>query len=105
MTREAYSPDHLDQLALRFLDIAAVLRKMSISTKENDVSSIDLNDRKAREYLDRLELWAHKSAADLDRKILAQRGAKRAKGMATQQEPEKSVSKGRKRASAKKSGR
>jgi hypothetical protein len=104
MTREAYSPDQLDQLALRFLDIASVLRKMVTSIKENDVSSVELNDRKAREYLDRLELWAHKSAADLDRKILAQRGATRARRLATEQEP-KSAVKGRKRAGAKKSGR
>ena len=105
MTRKPYSPEQLDQLALRFLDLSSVLRKMSIFIDENDILSIDLNDRKTLEYLDRLELWAHKSASELDRTALAHRGAKRAKGLASQPKAGGAVGKRRKRAPGKKSSR
>lgn len=79
MTLQPYSPEQLDELALRTLDLAASLREMAKKSRENDIPSVDLHARKAVEWLGRLEEWVQKSAADLDRKIIGHRGTKRAR--------------------------
>jgi hypothetical protein len=78
MTLAAYSPEQLDQLALRLLDVAAVFREMALTGREHGVGQLDLHDRKAQEWCDRLEHWARKAQADLDVRIRTARAARRA---------------------------
>ena len=79
MTLQSYSPEKLDELTLRALDLAASLREMATKCRENDVPSADLHDRKALEWLSRLEEWTQKSSAELEVRIIGHRGAKRAR--------------------------
>lgn len=79
MTLQPYSPENLDELALRALDLAASLREMAKKCRMNDMPSVELHAHKAIEWLGRLEEWAQKSSADLEVKIIGQKGAKRAR--------------------------
>ena len=79
MTLQSYSPEKLDELTLRALDLAASLREMAKKCRLNDMPSVELHAHKAIEWLGRLEEWVQKSSADLDVKIIGHRGAKRAK--------------------------
>ena len=79
MTLIPYKPEKLDELALRALDLAASLREMATKCRENDVPLAELHDRKALEWLGRLEEWAQKSSAELDMRIIGHRGARRAR--------------------------
>ena len=73
-----YKAEKLDELALRVLDLAASLREMATKCRDNDVPAAELHDRKALEWLGRLEEWTHKSSADLNVLIMGHKGAKRA---------------------------
>ena len=79
MTLIPYKPEKLDELALRALDLAALLREMATKCRDNELSSAELHDRKALEWLGRLEEWAQRSSAELDVRIIGHRGAKRAR--------------------------
>ena len=78
MTLQPYGPERLDQFALRLLDLAAVLREMANSSRENGVDDLALHDKKAQEWCDRLDEWAHKSQADLELKVRQARAKRRA---------------------------
>lgn len=58
MTLEPYNPDRIDQLALRVLDVCARLRAMAQTCREQQLPAIDLHDRKALEWLAKMEEWA-----------------------------------------------
>jgi predicted AAA+ superfamily ATPase len=84
MTREPYTPRQFDELALRMLDLSGILRKMSVSARESGLESTAIHDRKALEYLAKLELWAHKAESDLQRELLQHRGDQLAQQMAAE---------------------
>lgn len=86
MTLIPYKAEKLDELALRVLDLAASLREMATKCRDNDVPAAELHDRKALEWLGRLEEWVQKSSAELDVRIIGHRGAKRARQTAKSQE-------------------
>ncbi|MDO4585711.1 MAG: hypothetical protein Q4C95_00275 [Planctomycetia bacterium] len=65
MTIKTYKPEHLDKMALRFLDLASQMRTMTIMAKEENCNDIPIHDRKAIEWLDNLELWAKKTKIQL----------------------------------------
>jgi hypothetical protein len=78
MTLKSYSPEMLDALALRLLDVAVILRHMSASGRDNQVADLTLHDKKALEWCDKLESWARRAEADMEIKIHANRAVRRA---------------------------
>ena len=82
MTLEAYRPEQFDQLALRALDLAAELRSMANISRNNAISECPLHDKKALEWLTKLEDWTHKTSARLELLAVRQRALGRAEAVA-----------------------
>ncbi len=61
MTIENYTPEKLDQCALRVFDIAAELRFIAVESRKHGLQSISIHDRNALLWIEKLELWAKKS--------------------------------------------
>ncbi|OHB69301.1 MAG: hypothetical protein A2V70_08530 [Planctomycetes bacterium RBG_13_63_9] len=78
MTLQPYGPEQLDQFALRLLDLAAAMRAMANDSREHEVSDVALHDKKALEWLSRLDDWADKVRADLEVKVRQSRAKRRA---------------------------
>jgi hypothetical protein len=78
MTLVPYSEAQLDQLALRLLDLAVTMRRMANACRDNTPPGFTLHDKKALEWLDRLDDWAHDSEMRLDTALLKQRAEQRA---------------------------
>ena len=70
MTLIPHSPATLDALALRLLDVAALVRGMANSSRENRIESLPLHGNKAQEWMGRLEEWAHDGAARLELQVM-----------------------------------
>ncbi len=64
MTLKPYTPDRLDDLALRLLDLCARVRNIGRSCRVDGLERLELHDRKALEHLDRFEEWLYKAEAD-----------------------------------------
>lgn len=78
VTLTPYDPALLDQLALRLLDLAGMVRHMAQRSREHGVRQVRLHDKKALEWIARLERWARKSAADLEMEIIEVRATRKA---------------------------
>jgi hypothetical protein len=78
MTLKPYDAQMLDDLTLRLLDLAALLRRMSLRSRENRIDDLAIHDKKAREWIGNLERWARKSLADVEMRILEARASQRA---------------------------
>ena len=79
MTLEPYTPDQLDQMALRVLDVCLRLRTMAHKSRSEEFERLPLHVKKALEWLGNLEQWAHKGESELDVAIARNRGARRAR--------------------------
>ena len=78
MTLQPYGPNKLDQLSLRLLDLAGVLREMAHNSREHGIEDLALHDKKALEWCANLDDWAHKARAELDIKVHHTRSRRRA---------------------------
>lgn len=78
MTLITYDADRLDEAALRTLDVAAILRGMAQRCRDEEIAEFPLHDKKAMEWLAKLEVWAHEARTRLDLVVMQHRGAKRA---------------------------
>ncbi len=78
MTLQAYDPEKLDELALRVLDISCVFRSMAAKARSGETPKLNLQDRKAHEWLNNLEQWARKAEAELEMAIFRHRGTAKA---------------------------
>jgi hypothetical protein len=78
MTLQRYSPEKLDQFALRLLDLAAMMRQMASVSREHGIADLALHDKKAREWSAKLESWLQKAQADLDVRIRQNKARRRA---------------------------
>jgi hypothetical protein len=78
MTLQRYSPQKLDQFALRLLDLAGMMREMGNTAREHGIADLALHDKKAQEWCAKLEDWLHKAQADLDVRIRQARARRRA---------------------------
>ena len=77
MTLQPYNPENLDRFALRFLDLAATLRSMANTCREQGVEDFALHDKKASEWCANLERWMHKVQAELEMQVIDARAARR----------------------------
>lgn len=91
MTLQTYDDQKLDQLALRLLDLSAVVRGMANSCRENEIEEVVLHDKKALEWLDKLEDWTRKAAARMQLETVRARANRRAQALP---EPETAISAG-----------
>lgn len=78
MTLQRYSPDELDQFALRLLDLAAMMREMANTSREHGISDLPVHDKKAQEWAAKLADWLHRAQAGLDVRIRQSRAKRRA---------------------------
>jgi hypothetical protein len=83
MTLETYNPHQLDQLALRLLDVASIVRQMANHSREYGIADLALHDKKALEWVTKLEQWARRTQADLEVRILEDKAAQRGRAAAT----------------------
>jgi len=81
MTLQKYGPEKLDEMALRVLDLAGIIRQMANESREQDIAELPLHDKKALLWLGNLETWAHKGHRDLDIRIHEAKAARRAKSL------------------------
>ena len=84
MTLANYTAGQLDELALRLLDIAAIFREMAVQSRQQEIEPLPLHDRKAQEWCDRLEHWAHRARAEMDVKMRMVRATRRAHSIESQ---------------------
>jgi len=77
MTLRAYDSHELDRLALRVLDVAARLRFTAEKCRDHDVPSFALHDKKALDWIARLEQWSATTLSDLDTEIYRRKALER----------------------------
>ena len=82
MTLSNFPPEALDDLALRVLDIAATIREMAISSRENQLTGFQLHGNKVHEWLGRLEEWVLESTGRLDVEVAKLKGVRRGRALA-----------------------
>src|SRR3990172_5406150 len=78
MTLEPYNPDQIDRITLRMLDLCCRLRQIAERSRQEQLPGFPLHDKKALEWLRKLEEWVHKAEADLNVAIFRSKGARRA---------------------------
>lgn len=66
MTVEVYSPEKIDDLVLKLIDIASILRNISQEAREVRMEEIPINNRKALEWCSNLEAWAERVRFEFD---------------------------------------
>jgi len=66
MTLQPYSPEKMEKLALRLLDISAQLRSIALDLRANQLEELKINDRKALSWCENLEIWVQKNRNSLD---------------------------------------
>jgi hypothetical protein len=81
MTLKSYDADRLDALSLRVLDVCVQLRHLALTARQEQLSGVELHDRKALEWIEKLEGWAIGAAADLNGQVLKARGLRHAAAM------------------------
>jgi len=79
MTLEPYNPERIDALSLRVLDLCARLRNLANQCRKEELPPIDLHDRKALEWLDKLEAWLLRAEAEVERSAWKNRGQRSAR--------------------------
>jgi len=76
MTLEPYDPDRLDALSLRLLDVCVHLRNVARTARDEQLAPVDLHDRKALEWLEKLEVWAIEAEANVNALVMKARGTR-----------------------------
>lgn len=66
MTLHSYNAEKLEKLALRILDLAAALRSMAQDSRVCKIEEIPINDKKALQWCESLEIWIHKTRGSFD---------------------------------------
>jgi hypothetical protein len=80
MTLEQYNHEKLDALSLRLVDLASIFRRMSVDCRENDLDGFALHDKKALEWLIKLDDWARECEGRLQTQLVKQKAQMRAAG-------------------------
>jgi hypothetical protein len=78
MTLRAYDADRLDVLALKLIDLAAISRRMAAVCRQEGVKELSLNDKKALDWMARIEGWLGEAEARLQARLIKRRAAQHA---------------------------
>ncbi len=84
MTLERYDPDRLDALSLRLLDICVHLRNAARTARDEQLPAVELHDRKALEWMRKLEIWAIEAEADASGLVMKARGERLGQAMTSE---------------------
>ena len=76
MTLKPYDADELDQLALRILDISHEIRRIALAKRDAPELKLAMHEKKALEWIARLEQWAADARARLEMATVRHRGAR-----------------------------
>lgn len=76
MTLQAYSPPKIEELALRLLDLAATLRGLAQDCRAEGLEQVELHDKKALEWIEKLEEWTLRTRSEKHLKMLKIRGSR-----------------------------
>ena len=79
MTLESYDSHDFDRMSLRLLDLCARLRNLSRQSREEQLPPVELHDKKALEWLEKLEDWMFRAENELTRAAHKARGQRLAK--------------------------
>ncbi|RIK82704.1 MAG: hypothetical protein DCC68_05570 [Planctomycetota bacterium] len=79
MTLIPYQADQFDRLALRFLDLAALFREIARRTRDERIEQVAVHDKKANEWIAKLEFWAEEARQRFELAAMRNLGAKKAK--------------------------
>jgi hypothetical protein len=77
MTLKPYTPDRLDDLALRLLDLCARVRNIGLACRVDGLERL--------EHLDRFEEWLYKAEADQKVASVKNQGRRQAKKLQSRQ--------------------
>lgn len=83
MTLIPYDSAKFDDLALRFLDLAATCRQIAKRSREIGIEQTQVHDKKASEWLEKLELWTEEARQRCEMAVVKAQGARRAKEIST----------------------
>jgi hypothetical protein len=89
MTLIPFTPDRLDSLALRLLDLSSALRGMSKRCRAEGLEHFNLHDKKAAEWLARLEHWTDEALIRFDSAVHRHRGAQLARQLTSSRRKKK----------------
>ena len=78
MTLEVYNSDRLDALSLRTLDLCVRVRNLAKISRDEQLPAVELHDRKALEWLEKLEEWAIGAEAEMHRRVEIRKGERHA---------------------------
>lgn len=84
MTLQTYDSDRLDALSLRVLDICVHLRNAARVARDEQLECVELHDRKALEWIEKLERWAIETETTSSSLALQARGARRGRSMTSE---------------------
>jgi hypothetical protein len=79
MTLIPYQAEQFDRLALRFLDLAATFRYIAQRSRDDGIENVAVHDKKANEWLAKLELWAEEARQRFELVAMRNLGAKKAR--------------------------
>jgi hypothetical protein len=79
MTLEPYDLARLDALTLRLLDLCGRVRSIARTAQEAELPAVELHDRKALEWVEKLEEWVAGAEAQLHRQASLAKGARKAR--------------------------
>ena len=79
MTLEPYNADRLDGLSLRLLDLCSRVRALAQTSRNEELESIDLHDRKALEWIGNFEVWLCSAEGAVNALVHKSQGARRAR--------------------------
>ncbi len=105
MTLTPFTPETLDQLALEILDVAATIRGMARTSRDENLVNFYLHGNKVQEWLGHLRDWAHEGDSKLHTLSFKQRGMRRAQDVrapivlpaARPKRPKKSAARGKRK--------
>lgn len=82
MTKSLYSPDQLDSLAVRVLDVSVALRSMARQCRSEGIDALEMHDRKALLWLEQLEEWSAKVERQVQSRLIEVQAERRAREFA-----------------------
>ena len=78
MTLQPYDAQRLDDIALRLLDLAGSVRQLSALCRENDLSTVQIHDKKAQEWIAKLDDRARDADSRLQTALIRKKALERA---------------------------